>query len=925
MDLFDNSIFSLWAKKGENKNEFCWLPLMAHLEDTMNVSRWLWNNWLSDRQRKFCIDSLTIYGNNCDEEIASNVAAFIGAVHDIGKATPVFQIQRGFYNSNDLDKIILEKLEYSGFTGISSLELSEPKKTHHSVAGHYLLTKCFGVKDDIGSIISGHHGKPIDEKIIISDQEAYVANYFQTEKNDYDIFKKWKKVQEDIFDWALEKSGIKCTKNLPSFTQPVQVIYSGLLIMADWIASNTDYFPLFDIDKENVSDSMSRYKIGIEKWQKNLQLQMLTNCTIDDLFYRRFNYEPRDFQKKVCQISDNINEPGILILEAPMGLGKTETALILSEKIAGITGSSGLFFGLPTQATSNSMFERIHKWLRSVTDDYKISQSLRLCHGKAMLNDEMNNLIEQSPKDINIDEENNGSIFVNEWFTGRKKTSLDDFVVGTVDSFLLTALRQKHLALRHLGFSKKVIIIDEVHAYDVYMQQYLERALTWMGAYGAPVILVSATLPKDKRKDLIAAYLNGKGVKKKEITYSKEIEKDFYPLFSYSDGKTVHIENSFLNMEDKTISVKKIDENDIIEKIDRLLVDGGNIGIIVNTVRKAQKLAERFVDHFGDEMVEILHSAFIAKERINKEEKLLQMIGKNGKRPNKKIIIGTQVIEQSLDIDFDVLFSEICPIDLLIQRIGRLHRHPINRTKINQEPVIYVIGTNDNFDFDEGSKQIYGSYFLIRTQSFLPDKIMIPTDIPRLINEVYNEESIELSDELKKIYDYSKEENEINKEKCKNKAKAYILDIPKLCVNSENNNLIGWLEEPEYSISDEMAIAQVRDIKETIEIIAVKKIGDGYTTFDRDYDISSKISEYEIAKELTEHTIRLPHYLSSFDIIKKLEEYNSKFLSEWKEQHWLNGCLGIIFDENGCFEFKDIYLIYDKKLGLQEGKANGEI
>ena len=919
---------SLWAKKEERESRFYWLPLRVHLADTMNVSRWLWTNWLSDSQRMYCTNSLIPY----DEEVALNLAAFLGAVHDIGKATPAFQIQKGYNNSPDLDVALLERMERAGFWGISSLTLTNPQKTHHSIAGEYLLSNDFNVKDDIGSIIGGHHGKPVDDQFTIEEQSAYPANYYQSEDDSSDIYGKWKSVQKAIFQWSLEESGFDSAENLPEISQPAQVIYSGLLIMADWISSNSTYFPLIDISTERITDVFARYRNGINSWGEHFPLQVHSYPAMNDLFIHRFGFEPRDFQRVVYRTISQINNPGIVILEAPMGIGKTEAALVAAEIIAAKTGSSGLFFGLPTQATSNGMFGRVHEWLERLTEDYDTKQSLRLCHGKAALNEEMNNLRRVStPQEINIDEKTNGSVYVNEWFSGRKKAVLDDFVVGTVDAFLLTALKQKHLALRHLGFSKKVVIIDEVHAYDTYMQQYLEEAIQWMGAYGTPVILASATLPQDKRKKLITAYLKGKGVKKREIQFPREMSSNFcsYPLITYSDEKDIILQRNFAALEDRVIIVNKLNEEDLMGKIATLLAGGGVIGIIVNTVRKAQWLGKECKKRFGKNEVDIIHSAFIATDRANKECKLLNMIGKKGKRPKRKIIIGTQVIEQSLDIDFDVLITDLCPIDLLLQRIGRLHRHDIKRPVMHKEPIVYVMGTNDQFEFGKGSEWIYEKYYLIRTQYYLPNEIRIPSDIPILINKVYGEEEPELVKDQMSIYQKSHIQMEALKENKANKALTYRINEPKRIVRPSRYNLIAWLKNPDYSESEEAAAAQVRDIKETIEIIAVRRIGSGYGVFENDESISEQIGEPQIAKELAKQTLRLPNYITIRKGVSKtidtLEEYNMKYLSDWQKQSWLKGTLGIIFDEYGRFVLNGIQLKYDNEFGLREENENGKV
>ncbi|MDD5921806.1 MAG: CRISPR-associated helicase Cas3' [Eubacteriales bacterium] len=925
MELQARQAASLWAKKEERESRFFWLPLTTHLADTMNVTRWLWNNWLSSRQKEFCVQSI----KPSNEETAANLAAFLGAIHDIGKATPAFQIQKGYGNSPDLDAMLLEKLEQAGFRGISVLNLTYPRKSHHSIAGEYLLKKEFHVKDDIGSIIGGHHGKPVDSELDVEDQSAYTANYFQSENEDSDIASEWKNAQEKIFHWALSESEFTSAKDLPELSKPCQVIYSGLLIMADWISSNTEYFPLRNIDADSVPDSEERCRNGVVSWMRNLPLQISSYPSMNELFTSRFGFKPRNFQEVVYKTAESIHNPGILILEAPMGLGKTEAALAAAEEIAAKTGSSGLFFGLPTQATSNGMFGRVHQWLEHVTDYYGSKQSLRLCHGKAALNEEMNQLKTTSSNAINIDEEENGGIFVNEWFSGRKKTSLDDFVVGTVDGFLLSALKQKHLALRHLGFSKKIVIIDEVHAYDTYMQQYLYEAIRWMGAYGAPVILASATLPKDRRKELITQYLLGKGVKKKDIAFPEALDGTSYPLISYTDKNEVHVQTDFSPTKDKVIQVNRLHEEDLFATIENLLDDGGVLGIIVNTVKRAQRLGEECKARFGSDTVDVLHSAFIAEDRVKKESDLMKMIGKNGNRPERKIIIGTQVIEQSLDIDFDVLITDLCPVDLLLQRIGRLHRHDIERPEKLAAPAVYIMGTDPQFDFEKGTEYVYGKYLLIRTQYHLPEEIRIPSDIPLLINQVYGDEKLTLPEELQSIYQKSKDEMEIIHKKKEESAHVYRIERPlnKIEPDKEKYTLIGWLKNPDYSNTEEKAAAQVRDAAESIEVIAVKKIGNGYGIFGQEQDISTQIDDPKIAKELAKQTIRLPHFAVISAGISKtieyLEKYNLTYLPKWQNQPWLRGTLGIIFDKDGQFELNGIILKYDKEFGLREVKENG--
>ncbi len=207
---------------------------------------------------------------------------------------------------------------------------------------------------------------------------------------------------------------------LPTIKQSAQVILSGLLIMADWIASNEDYFPLISIDEREVENKADRLS-GFEKWKRSSLWVSRNTWDFEGLYQARFDFEPRDVQAVLSKTIADTEQPGIFILEAPMGIGKTEAALVATEQLAEKTDRNGIFFGLPTQATSNGIFPRIEKWLESIKEDLDDNISIQLVHGKAALNADFSEL----PKgiSINIDDFENGSVIVNEWFSGRKTAS----------------------------------------------------------------------------------------------------------------------------------------------------------------------------------------------------------------------------------------------------------------------------------------------------------------------------------------------------------------------------------------------------------------------------------------------------------------------------------------------------------------------
>ena len=923
----------LWGKKREVNGVMQWLPLAQHLEDTGNVIGQLWDHWLSDGQRRLIEASLSKHVD------AKKLSQFLGCIHDIGKATPVFQFRKSYSNSEDLDIALKNKLATVGFTNIDDFikKAEDCSNSHHTITGQAILSNA-GVPEGICAIVGAHHGKPLDDDLVYkSNESAYTDHYYQSE-TESENSKLWKKLQNDILDWALERNDFSNVDDLPEISEPAQVLLCGLVIMADWIASNEHYFPLIPIEKDLIENQEERYRKGWEKWLQHGSKDVWEslNCcsNISQIYKHRFGFLPNSIQTALYNVISHCKEPGIFILESSMGSGKTEASLIAAEQLANLTGRSGVFFGLPTQATSNGMFRRVEDWLKSVNSDFQGEIGLRLVHGKAELNADyahlphgMQNMNDGSESRSSNNDVNNNGVILNDWFTGRKTAMLDDFVVGTVDQFLLASLKQKHLMLRHLGLSKKVVIIDEVHAYDAYMNKYLEESLIWMAAYGVPVVLLSATLPAKRRKELIKAYMCGLfGFSWRECDKSNvDFETNNYPLITYSDKNCVKqkfIENDA--SDNKSVSVRKITDDSLheslVNELKSLLNNGGIAGIIVNTVKRAQEIYNACVGEFTDEEVIVIHSQFIATDRVRKEQQICNMIGKNAHRPVRAIIIGTQVLEQSLDVDFDVLFTDLAPIDLLLQRTGRLHRHTIERPDFLKKPILYVLGTSECYEFDKGSESIYSKYLLMRTQYYLPDVINMPQDISRLVQIVYGDNPLELQEDLRYAYVSAKREHDSVRNSNESAAKTYRIENPKSEIGKKS--IVGLLKNSITNESDEFACAQVRNSGESIEVIAVKKVGSGYGTFHDCEDISQNIDYSEVAMRLAQETVGLPWMFTLNnnrieETINELERIRKqKQFQNWDNQPWLRGSLVLLFDENNICEISKYRVVYSEKSGI---------
>lgn len=412
---------------------------------------------------------------------------------------------------------------------------------------------------------------------------------------------------------------------------------------------------------------------------------------------------------------------------------------------------------------------------------------------------------------------------VHQWFRGNKQVLLANFVIGTVDQLLLAALAQKHVMLRHLGLAGKVVIIDECHAYDTYMNCYLDRTLEWLGWYKVPVILLSATLPARRRTELVEAYQQ-----KKAAPDAPWETSCGYPLLTWTDGAEVKQTAIPSDAPGQTVQLTTLTEPELPALLRRKLVEGGCAGVIVNTVKKAQKIAQLLRESLPDKEVQLFHAQFLMPDRAARENQLMARIGK-GSAPecrNDLIVVGTQVMEQSLDIDLDVLVTELCPMDLLLQRIGRLHRHHRSRPAPLQQACCAVLDTGEDA-FDAGSEAVYGQWMLWRTRNFLPRSIRLPEEISPLVQRVYGWEREvpggAQGEEMRCVYEQTQE-------KKKARAEAYLVPQPETHRLAQLNTLDDWMQN-EGARSDPAARAAVRDGDPSVEVLVMQCRADGSIHF----------------------------------------------------------------------------------------------
>lgn len=730
---------NLWGKKKAYGDKLYWLPLLTHLKDTQAVIKYLYENYLSQNQHNII-------------NLPSSLIGTLGFLHDFGKITPAFQLKQSRPYDASLDQAVLAKL--GSLLLPSQLPLAD--KSPHNVSGAYLLrSTCFA------DIIASHHGTtPTKRELML--QRVYRDNYGDSQ---------WTNLRQEFLDIAVKDLTLKEKDILyhGNLSQDQQILLLGLVMMADWLASNETYFPLVPIDDSYQDiDEEKRIQIGLSRWAKETKWQPQADFDITKYFKDHFNFKSHALQKEMLETIKAIKKPGLILIEAPMGTGKTETALTASEILSAKCHTNGIFYGLPTQATSNAMLPRLASWLTAERGKH----GLKLMHSKA-----------NSVKAYQ-DLDKNNNVFVNSWYS-HKLGSLEHFTIGTIDQLLQMSLSQRHLAFKHLAFSGKTVIIDEVHTYDAYMQSYLQKTLKWLGEYHVPVIALSATLTHKIRQSLISSYLQ------RDVKLPTNLA---YPLLTYTENSIVKQQSNFAKSQLKRVTIKSFTDDapqEIAQKADALVNQGGICGIIVNSIARAQDIAKEIKTPKI-----LLHSSFLAKDRSNIEEQILKTIEN---RPQKLVIIGTQVLEQSLDLDFDVLITDIAPMDLLLQRIGRLWRRDRKRANSFTKPVCYV-DTNSKSKAYQTDCFLYSRYLINHTIKLLPDKIVLPNYIPSLIEKAYQ-------------LDDSQDAQELSLERKKECQKSLDFQVH----DPRGKNLFDWQSQA-IPNDENIAMACVRDIKPQLEV-----------------------------------------------------------------------------------------------------------
>jgi CRISPR-associated endonuclease/helicase Cas3 len=694
-------------------------------------------------------------------------------------------------------------------------------------------------------------------------------------------------------------------------------LFSGFTSVADWIGSMTEFFPYeksVNISLEeyasrsaaNAEDALS--SLGWFNWKADGR-----TLTFKEMF--PFIASPNSIQQRIVDEVAKTPLPALLILESPTGSGKTEAALYAADVWLQSQRGSGMYIAMPTQATSNQMYKRTSDFLLRRYPDEK-NLNFHLVHGGALLEDKK--AIEAQGVSDDDDQKNtDGGIRAEAWFLPRKRTLLVPFGVGTVDQALMSVLQTRHFFVRMFGLQNKVVIFDEVHAYDTYMSELFKRLLAWLKQIGVSVILLSATLSEKTRRELTAAYLGREEV---------DLPPARYPRLTIASS--AGIQSLALDTpSSRTVQLQPCDvqPQTIIEHLRTALQNGGCAAVICNRVARAQELYKEIqaAGLVPDVDLILFHARFpfawreeIEKSVLGKFEK-----GENGapnpNRPKKSIVVTTQVIEQSLDLDFDYMVSDLAPIDLLIQRVGRLHRHSQNDStrpqNLKMPKLLIAFPQRDDIPEFGHDEYIYDRSVMLKTWQALKDKseMILPDETTALIESVYSDK-IEINDKA-----LQKEmEEAIEKAEGKERADVFKAVQQLICAPDDDSLLTqrnSNLDEDDLTIHKAFR-AMTRDADPSISLICLHRVngvlylnpeGDGTPL-----DISAKPD-----KELIKLLLRQSISVQNRKVIDYFTENKPEFT--WKETAALKYAIPVIFEE-GRFTLKDkkYFMILDRTTGL---------
>ena len=640
-----------------------------------------------------------------DTGLTKDAIVFLACSHDVGKISLDFQQKcRAWLEREGLSDAAKNGSWATLYT-----------RTHPQISQHSL--KKFFFDHGLGSRITGavwsaivgaHHGNvrevPTSRPLILKQQEKVLEAERQKALSEF-----YFDCQSPRFEEVgKESAGIWAV--------------AGLLVLADWIGSDESFF--------SSSQELTDQEI-VQKAQQAVDSiglggpQIRHGLTFADIFNGR---SPYAMQSDTHEL---VSKGGVYVVEAPMGMGKTEAALYAAYKLLDSGDATGIYFALPSQATSNRMFLRFAEYAQKICSEFSPTT---LLHGNSWLETDLKRLAIPD----SVFGENNYN-----WFNGSRRAMFAPFSVGTVDQILLSIMPVKFFQLRRFALENKVVIIDEVHSYDSYTGTLVAYLCRELPKLGCTVIILSATLTDKSRCRLL------------DLADLAEDESILpYPRLTGVRQSVVAEEKTPPAPADKTVRICHEDSGRIAQIVSDSVLKGAMVLWICDTVDSAQKcyldLKKRLPNDKDEPYCGLLHARFPFFVRDRLEQEWMTRFSFGSKAAHGAILVSTQIVEQSVDLDADIMVSELAPTDILLQRLGRLWRHSKEK-RVVAEPLLYLIDESCSLEeLKSASKEkieralgakgyVYSPYILLRSAEAWTNRsaIKIPGEIRQVMAETH--------------------------------------------------------------------------------------------------------------------------------------------------------------------------------------------
>jgi CRISPR-associated endonuclease/helicase Cas3 len=712
-----SSYFRYWGKAdpaylGQAK----WHPLAYHCLDVAAVTA---NWWDVSRVIRRTFLAAFDWPDSSARKLRAWVIFFI-TLHDLGKIDVRFQLKAldalslawADLNRDDVDEIATKHFDHgrmgyawamhelSEWSGVNTAEILD--------AWHPWL-----------AAVTGHHGDLCSGADVGGEYaEVLVMNHDRSARHAF---------VSELAGLFLAPEGLGLQDSPPACSPSAQAWLAGFCAVCDWIGSNTEAFTY-----RGLGAALNDYfeaRTGDIKTQGWLhRFGLLSEARAYGGVSALLNRD--EWPRGVQVLMDDLpHAPGLTLIEAPTGSGKTEAALAYAWQLLVAGMADSIVFALPTQATANAMLARAEEFAVRVFGKANVV----LAHGKSKLNPEFDRLVAAGQRRTAQGNEE-AAVQCAAWLaSSRKRVFLGQVGVCTVDQVLLSVLPVRHKFVRGFGLNKSVLIVDEVHAYDAYMHGLLGEVLRRQKATGGSAILLSATLPAGIRSRLFEAWgAEGADNAPYPVVWHAtqgEVAPLPVPEAQRPARREVGIERLKLP--------GAFPDDPVLARIVSAAESGALVAVVVNLVDDAQRVARTLRDRTALP-VDVFHARYRFMDRQRKEQAALDRYGRSSPRDGGRILVATQVVEQSLDLDFDWMITQICPVDLLFQRLGRLHRHDRSRSIGFEMPRCTVLSVEGD---DYGlHKLIYGNTRVLwRTERLLDDAspIVFPAAYRGWIDQVY--------------------------------------------------------------------------------------------------------------------------------------------------------------------------------------------